>query len=198
MTEQGIPPAKVIMMGESSVGKTSIVYKFSRDQYDEAGTPTIGACYITKIVEVDNKKLALHVWDTAGQERFRSIIPMYLRGSLAVIFVCSADSPESIDKLNEWREVVITNQPETKVNFVVFNKFDINSPDLEQKAVEFAQSHGYSFIKTSAKENINIINLFEAVAKKILENTDISKLESSPALPIKVAQPKKKESSCNC
>lgn len=195
MTEQGIPPAKVIMMGESSVGKSSIIYRFSKDEFDELGTPTIGACYITKVVEVDGKKIALHVWDTAGQERFRSIIPMYLRGSLAVLYVCAADNPESVQRLEEWRKVVMNTQPETKVSVIVYNKSDISNQALYQQTIEFAQRYDYEFMATSAKTNANIHELFELVAKRIIERTDITKLEVVQQT-LKPSQPKKQESSC--
>ena len=76
-------PAKVIMLGDSSVGKTSIVLQFYKAQFEMTSEPTIGASYVTKIMKTKRGDLPLHIWDTAGQERFKSVIPMYMRGCSA-------------------------------------------------------------------------------------------------------------------
>ena len=177
---ENLPTAKVIVLGDTSVGKSSIVLRFGKDSFDESPSTTIGAAYITKAIDVNTEnstinKLAIHLWDTAGQERFRSIIPMYVRGSNAILVVCSADNDDSASEntLNSWNSLIQENAPDVKTRFIVMNKIDIkrdNYDEVTNSVKEFAAQHNYEFMECSAKENVGITDLFELVGKKIIEN----------------------------
>lgn len=163
----GIPSCKVILLGNTCVGKTSIVLQFYKALFQEQGQPTIGAAYFSKIIDTPKGKLNMNVWDSAGQERFRSIIPMYLRGASGVIFVCSPDNVESIKDLNVWKNLLDKNQENKIFGYVVMNKCDLNISDSKTLAEAFAKENHYQFFETSAKLNINITELFNKIAADI-------------------------------
>lgn len=165
--------AKVIMLGDSSVGKTSIVLQFYKSEFETTSEPTVGAAYITKIMKTkqDNGKtqdLPLHIWDTAGQERFKSVIPMYMRGCSAIVLVCATDSVDSIHSLDGWIKIVRDSVDIDEVEiYVVLNKID-KEPVFDAATPEaWAKERNYKFFKTSAKDKENIDELFQTIADDI-------------------------------
>ena len=168
------PSAKVIVLGNSSVGKTSIILRFYKGMYYDENQPTIGASYVKKQVKVNNKTIELHLWDTAGQERFRSIIPMYMRGCSAVLFICSMDSPESVQELDVWKDILEKNQPGIRSIFVVLNKCDLNDQSLYKEALEYSKKNDFLFYQTSAKTGMGIEELFAKVAEEIVNSEDFN------------------------
>lgn len=165
---------KVIILGDSSVGKTSLILRFYKGIYDDQMQSTVGASYVKKEVEVKDQTIILNVWDTAGQERYKSIIPMYMRGCNAILLVAAANSEESIDNLKGWKELYEEKYPEIKSVFVVLNKSDLVNDTVREKAYTFADENGFQYYETSAKENYGIDVLFYAVAAEILKNGDFA------------------------
>ncbi|XP_078486191.1 uncharacterized protein LOC100180756 [Ciona intestinalis] len=94
--------AKVLVLGDQGVGKTSLVMRYSRKIFVDASTPTIGAAYFEAIEEVGDQKLKLKIWDTAGQERFKSMIPMYYRNSKAALIVFDITDSDSFVAAQKW------------------------------------------------------------------------------------------------
>ena len=101
---QGAPryDAKLVILGASGVGKTCLGLRFVKDTFVTYTASTIGASFLVKELTVDKQKVSLQIWDTAGQERFRSMAPLYYRGAVAAILVCSITDESSFDKLKEW------------------------------------------------------------------------------------------------
>ena len=162
-------PAKVIMLGDSSVGKTSIVLQFYKSQFEMTSEPTIGASYVTKIMKTKKGDLPLHIWDTAGQERFKSVIPMYMRGCSAVVLVCAVDSADSIENLNEWLKIIHENVSDLEILALVLNKID-KDPDFDSRcAEEWAKQHQCMFYKTCAKQKETVDPLFQDIAEAIAD-----------------------------
>jgi small GTP-binding protein len=159
---------KVIMLGDSSVGKTSIVLQFYKSKFETSGEPTIGAAYVTKSLQTENGNISLHVWDTAGQERFKSVIPMYMRGCSAVVLVCATDSMDSYQSLDGWLDLIDqTISAPDKAIYLVLNKIDL-APEFDvQLAAKWAQNHGCQFFQTSAKDKDTIDPLFQAIAENL-------------------------------
>jgi small GTP-binding protein len=129
--------AKVIVLGDSCVGKTSIILRGSKSQFDPGVEPTIGTAYITARVETPDGEVPLNIWDTAGQERFKSVIPMYLRGAAAVILVCAVDAPASFRSLNMWLEMVGQTLSHLDTIYLAANKID------RQAIHHFEITHSY-------------------------------------------------------
>ncbi|KAK8838391.1 hypothetical protein M9Y10_033017 [Tritrichomonas musculus] len=164
--------AKVILIGNSCVGKTSILLQLYKNIFDKDVEPTIGTSYITKIMQVSNKTVPLHIWDTAGQERFQSVIPMYMRGASAAVIVCATDSLESVQSLDKWYQMA--QDASYNANFyVVLNKIDIESIFDPNIPGNWARDHNFKFYKTTAKDFENINQLFLEIAEDILR-TDSS------------------------
>merc|ERR1719253_956179 len=95
---------KVVILGDTGVGKTSMVNQYVKGQFPGNTTATIGAAFSKMDVVIDNWQVVLQIWDTAGQERFRSMAPMYYRGAHAAILVYDVSQPETLDKLGGWVE----------------------------------------------------------------------------------------------
>lgn len=184
--------AKVILIGNSAVGKTSILIQLYRNTFDKNVSPTIGTSFITKIMEVSNTKVPLNIWDTAGQERFRSIIPMYMRGAIAAILVCATDSLESVQSLDKWYQLTqdISVNP---IFYVVLNKIDLECCYDQSIPEDWAKNHGFKFFRTTAKEFDDINQLFLTIAEDILNNDISFAIQTQNANP----QPNEtKESDC--
>ena len=194
---QATPNCKIILLGNTSVGKTSIVLQFYQNTFFEEARPTVGTAYVSKTVETKKGRINLNIWDTAGQERFHSIIPMYLKGSHAVIIVCSPDDEKSMEDLEKWRELLAKHVDEEKVKvFVVYNKVDLcndNSFLRSDVPSNFAQSHHYQYFETSAKNRININELFQDIAESVAETI---KFESNNVSVAQAKDTKENKSSC--
>ena len=197
MSEPGVPTAKVIVLGNSCVGKTSIVVRFGKNTFNEASqASTIGAAYVTREIDINGRKLNINLWDTAGQERFRSIIPMYVRGCNAILLTCSTDNEESVGEMDIWAKLIKDNSPNIKTIFIVMNKIDQKNEKLQTAAREYARVNNYFYEEVSAKENIRITELFQNVGEKILENGDGLISERSDGTRIVKSDSNKKSSGC--
>lgn len=150
---------KVLMIGDSGVGKTCLTHRLCALEFPSRAEATIGVDFRERMVEIDGEKIKLQLWDTAGQERFRkSMVPHYYRNVHAVLFIYDVTCPASFNGLNSWVEECRQNLLGLDIpRFVVGNKSDLRHPSRadrqvnQQRAVSFARSHGMMFFETSAK-----------------------------------------------
>jgi len=166
---------KVVILGHTGVGKTSMVNQYVRGQFSGNTTATIGAAFMKKEVQVNNWNITLQIWDTAGQERFRSMAPMYYRGAHAAILVFDVSSQETLDKVSGWVEELQGHANEDSVLVLAANKCDLRSvsPDTcvsLEKAQAYARTIGATVFETSAKTGRGVEELFDHVAKNLLKN----------------------------
>jgi Ras-related protein Rab-5C len=169
MRGDGLPwrASKVIVLGDSCVGKTSLILQLSKAQFNPLVEPTIGTAYITSRIPTSHGECRLNIWDTAGQERFKSIIPMYMRGAAAVLLVCSVDFPASTLSLSTWRKMVIQTLPHVDRMYVAMNKIDLD-PDRDTADVRaWAEAHGCKFFITSAMDAQSVWQMFVYIAEAI-------------------------------
>ncbi|XP_052230597.1 ras-related protein Rab-31-like isoform X2 [Dreissena polymorpha] len=159
---------KLCLLGESGVGKSSIVLRFVRDQYKENLESTIGASFMTKQVVLDGKTYIFQIWDTAGQEKYRSLAPMYYRGAAAAIVVYDVTREASFPAVRDWIRELQRAASGNIVLAIAGNKCDLS--DLrevsKQKAKELAEELGAIFTETSALTSANIQTLFEEIASR--------------------------------
>ena len=169
---------KVVLVGESGVGKTSIITKFIDETFQEDQQSTTGGTFSTKSVICDGGKiLKFEIWDTAGQERYRALTKMFYKDANAAIMVYDITRKDSFEELkNYWSEQIKESSPEGIILVIAANKSDLFEHEAidESIAREFAQQIGAFYIATSAKNSDGINNLFEEIAKKYTGSSTIT------------------------
>ena len=166
---------KVIILGDSGVGKTSLMNQYVNKKFNAQYKATIGADFLTKEVTVDDRLVTMQIWDTAGQERFQSLGVAFYRGADSCVLVFDVVQPKTFDNLDSWRdEFLIQAGPRDPDNFpfvVLGNKVDVDSRVVAQKrALAWCQAKGnIPYFETSAKEAINVEQAFQVIAKHALK-----------------------------
>ncbi|KAF6214504.1 hypothetical protein GE061_009247 [Apolygus lucorum] len=162
---------KLLLIGDSGVGKSCLLLRFADDLYSESYISTIGVDFKIRTIQLDDKIIKLQIWDTAGQERFRTITSSYYRGAHGIIVVYDMTDAESFASLKNWLEEVDRFACPNVSKLLVGNKFDLTSKravDVET-AESFSEEQGIPFIETSAKNNVNVENAFMRMATEIKE-----------------------------
>ena len=162
---------KIVLLGDTAVGKTSLCARLVNNTFDNFNEPTIGAAFQTKTIECGDISHKLEIWDTAGQERYHSLAPMYYRGAKAAVIVFDITKKETFECAKRWVDEL---NYATKNVIVILsgNKCDLNhSRDIStEEAQKYADQNGLIYLETSAKENINIHKIFETISEKIQIN----------------------------
>lgn len=167
------PPYKIVLLGDSSVGKTSLVHRFTKNSFDQHTANTIGAAFITKFhsgVHDPNRKVKFEIWDTAGQERYRSLTPMYYRNAQVALVCFDLSNIEStFSRAKYWIEQLPLQGGGSDIKVkVVGNKSDLMTTDLSLTQVEdYCNEHRLSLYQTSAKTGDGIAHLFDVVVDEI-------------------------------
>ena len=202
---------KVTMIGDVGVGKTCIVNRFINDEFDSSETSTTGANYSKLDLFINNKKINLDVWDTAGQEKFRSIGRHFYKNSNIIVIVYDATKKETFEDIkNYWYNDVKENAERYKVIGIVGNKIDLYDKegieevddDIVQTFIDQIKNDKDSRIvemKVSAKNGINIKNLFNEMIKQYLDkefNILINNEYSKQGKNVKLKKGKKKKEKC--
>ena len=161
---------KIVLIGEASVGKTSIIYQFIDKIFQEDLQSTIGGTFNSKSIKCNNNKtLNLEIWDTAGQERYRCVTKMFYKEADVAILVYDITSKSSFEELkNYWVEQVLEASPKNIMLVIVANKSDLidNEQVDEEEARNYAKKVKADFFVISAKENNSVNELFKSIAKK--------------------------------
>eukprot|EP00306_Pavlova_sp_CCMP459_P019611 CAMPEP_0185199148 /NCGR_PEP_ID=MMETSP1140-20130426/44497_1 /TAXON_ID=298111 /ORGANISM="Pavlova sp., Strain CCMP459" /LENGTH=230 /DNA_ID=CAMNT_0027766397 /DNA_START=57 /DNA_END=747 /DNA_ORIENTATION=- len=159
---------KVVLLGESAVGKSCLVLQFAHGRFPDGHEPTMGASFLSKTVTSGETPVKLEIWDTAGQERYQSLAPMYYRGAGAAIVVYSATSFVSYTRAKHWIERL--RDQNDMVILLVGNKCDLEEERSvpRQTASEYASSNGLLFAETSAKTADGVHTAFQLVAEELV------------------------------
>ncbi|MEW5319100.1 MAG: hypothetical protein WDW38_010270 [Sanguina aurantia] len=172
---------KILLIGDSGVGKSCLLNRFTSDRFDESTTSTIGVDFKVRRITCNGQVCKLTVWDTAGQERFRTLTSSYYRGAQGIVYVYDVTRRETFEDLaGVWmKEVEMYSTVDDLIQMVVANKVDlaIQRQVTSAEGHEFARTHGCLFVETSAKANIAVEQTFEELVLKILDTPSL--VESS-------------------
>jgi len=167
---------KVIILGDSGVGKTSLMNQYVNKKFSNQYKATIGADFLTKEVMVDDRLVTMQIWDTAGQERFQSLGVAFYRGADCCVLVFDVNVAKTFENLDSWREEFLVQAgPKDPENFpfvVLGNKIDLENQRVvsQKRAQAWCQTkNGIPYYETSAKEAIDVEQAFQVIAKNALK-----------------------------
>ena len=162
---------KLILIGNSGVGKSCILQRYMKHTFEEQYKCTIGVDFLMKTVIINNETVKLQLWDTAGQEKYKSMVSSYYRGTNVALIVFDLTSHESFDALPLWIENYYKNGPDQKNIILIGNKKDLEEERkvTEEEAKIFSETNNMMYFETSAKEGDNIDYVFNYAAEKLLE-----------------------------
>lgn len=160
---------KVVLIGDSAVGKSQLLARFSRNEFSLESKATIGVEFQTRTVVVDHKTIKAQIWDTAGQERYRAVTSAYYRGAVGAMLVYDITKQQSFDHVQRWLEELRAHADANIVIMLIGNKSDLsNLRQVEtDTAREFAEKESLSFLETSAMESTNVETAFFTVLSEI-------------------------------
>ncbi|XP_023517501.1 ras-related protein RABA2a-like [Cucurbita pepo subsp. pepo] len=160
---------KVVLIGDSGVGKSNLLSRFTRNEFCLESKSTIGVEFATRTLQVEGRTVKAQIWDTAGQERYRAITSAYYRGALGALLVYDVTKPMTFDNVNRWLKELRDHADSNIVIMLIGNKTDLKH--LRAVATEDAQSYaekeGLSLIETSALEATNVEKAFQTILSEI-------------------------------
>ncbi|KAM0941485.1 putative small GTP-binding protein [Dioscorea sansibarensis] len=160
---------KVVLIGDSAVGKSQLLARFSRDEFSLDSKATIGVEFQTRTLAIDHKTVKAQIWDTAGQERYRAVTSAYYRGAVGAMLVYDITKRQSFDHITRWLEELRGHADKNIVIMLVGNKCDLGTLRAvpTEDAKEFAQRENLFFMETSALEATNVESAFLTVLTEI-------------------------------
>ena len=194
---------KVILVGDSGVGKTSIINRYLK-QYSENQKATIGASYANKLEKIDDFEINFDIWDTAGQERFRSVNTIFYKEAYVCIMVYDITKPESFESIKDyWYNTVSDNASGKIIYGIAGNKIDLYEEEKvdQNKVKEYCDSIDALFKATSARQNTCIDDIFKELGKKFIQSDLFKYLisqntDNNKKLDLNKSDKKKKKGCC--
>ncbi|GMN50217.1 hypothetical protein TIFTF001_019365 [Ficus carica] len=171
---------KIVLIGDSAVGKSNLLWRFARNEFDQNSKATIGVEFQTQVVDIDGKEVKAQIWDTAGQERFRAVTSAYYRGAVGALVVYDISRRTTFDSVKRWLDELTTHCDTTVARMLVGNKCDLeNIRDVSvEEGKNLAEEEGLFFMETSALESTNVQTAFEMVIREIFNNISRKVLNS--------------------
>ncbi|ELP88489.1 hypothetical protein EIN_344190 [Entamoeba invadens IP1] len=195
---------KIIILGDSGVGKTSLLNQYVTKQFSSQYKATIGADFMTKDITINEKQSSLQIWDTAGHERFASFGTAFYRGADVCMLVCDVTVVESFEHLEVWRKEFISggnpSDPETFPYVVIANKVDCEPANRAVSTEQLRQwcvTSGYEYFECSAKTGWNVDSAFTKAATLVASRQkDVPQQEPLPSVQIDLQEQPKKTGCC--
>ncbi|XP_069676521.1 ras-related protein Rab-8B-like [Periplaneta americana] len=162
---------KVLVLGDSNVGKTCIVHRYCDERYYDTYISTIGIDFKQKIINLDGTPIKLQIWDTAGQERFRTLTTAYYRGAMGILLMYDVTSLDSFNHLSYWLRNIQENAAPDVVKVLAGNKCDATTQRAvdAERGEKLAENFDMPFFEVSCKQDINIEDAFLTLARRIRE-----------------------------
>ncbi|GAA0160235.1 small GTPase [Lithospermum erythrorhizon] len=160
---------KVVLIGDSGVGKSNILSRFTRNEFSLESKSTIGVEFATKTLQVEGKTVKAQIWDTAGQERYRAITSAYYRGAVGALLVYDITKRPTFENVERWLSELRNHADSNIVIMLAGNKADLNHLRgvRDHEAKSLAEKEGLSFLETSALEALNVEKAFQTILKDI-------------------------------
>ncbi|XP_051796573.1 ras-related protein Rab-8B-like isoform X1 [Acanthochromis polyacanthus] len=192
---------KLLLLGSTAVGKSSLLIRFTEDVFKISQHPTIGANYHNRMIEIDGKKIKLQIWDTASAELFRRVIHMYLRSVNGIVLVYDVTNRSSFNNTSKW--ICDIEEPLPNVEKIILgNKCDMNDRrEVSREEVEkIAMDYGIKFLETSAKSGINVEEAFFTLIRDIMSRMDRKMNDCNPSDegPVNISESPSNKSLCCC
>ena len=192
---------KLLLIGDSGVGKSCLLLRFADNTYTDSYISTIGVDFKIRTLEIDGKTVKLQIWDTAGQERFRTITSSYYRGAHGIIVVYDVTDKVSFNNVKQWLGEIDRYACQSVNKLLVGNKADLTEKKVVEfnEAKEFADSLGISFLETSAKSSQNVEEAFLMMTRQIKERVSRTTEPNKPSpsgVALSNTQGVKKKSKC--
>lgn len=159
---------KIVLIGDSAVGKSNLLARFARDEFYPNSKSTIGVEFQTQKLNIDGKEIKAQIWDTAGQERFRAVTSAYYRGAVGALLVYDISRRQTFDSVGRWLNELHTYSDMNVITVLVGNKSDLKDA-REVSAAEgktLAEAQGLFFMETSALDSSNVAAAFRTVVKE--------------------------------
>lgn len=189
---------KLLLIGDSGVGKSCLLLRFSDDSFTPSFITTIGIDFKIKKILLDSKWIKLQIWDTAGQERFRTITSAYYRGAQGILLVYDVTDEASFNNIRNWMRNIEQNAQGNVNKILVGNKSDMAE---EKRAVPYskgqalADEYKIQFFETSAKDNLNVEEVFTSIAKDVMQRLQVETTDKPSAEGPPVVNPGTKQTS---
>ena len=167
---------KIILIGDSSVGKTNFLTQYVNNKFTENYDSTVGIEFKDKLINLNNEKnIRLQIWDTSGQEKFKALTKNYFRGCYAALFIFDVTNKNSFDNIQNWIKLYeeIGNKDSEKI--LIGNKIDLKNKVVEKEKVkQFTENNNLKYFETSVKENQNINSIFEYIINSLENKKNIN------------------------
>ncbi|XP_042029464.1 ras-related protein RABA5d-like [Salvia splendens] len=171
---------KIVIIGDSAVGKSNLLSRYARNEFNMHSKATIGVEFQTQTLQIDGKEVKAQIWDTAGQERFRAVTSAYYRGSFGALVVYDITRRSTFDSISRWLDELKTHSDTAVAKMLVGNKLDLdNIRDVSvEEGKSLAESEGLFFMETSALDSTNVKKAFDLVIREIYNNVSRKVLHS--------------------
>jgi len=165
---------KLLLIGDSGVGKSCLLLRFAEDSYTESYLSTIGVDFKIRTIDVDGKTIKLQIWDTAGQERFRTITAAYYRGAHGIVVVYDVTDSESFENVRMWLKEIERYAADYVEKLLIGNKSDLVAKKVVEYSIakELADSLEIPFLETSAKDSTNVDEMFYTMTRLIQQRAE--------------------------
>ncbi len=195
---------QLLVIGDSSVGKTSLITRYTNGIFKEEYLATVGLDYYSKTEEIDNQKIQIKLWDTAGQERYKALTQNYFRSAEGVLLAFDVTNEESFKNLKEWISSIKVNMESKNIFLpliIIGNKIDKDDREIEKEEAEkFASENNYKYFETSAKTGEGVDEAIRELVKLVLNQNQVDeqKIEARKSVAIKENKPseEKKKGCC--
>lgn len=167
--------AKLVMIGNSGVGKSALILRYTNDEFDMNYNGTIGVDFSHKIITFSEKKVKLQIWDTAGQPRFQPIIRSYYNMARFIAICFSVEDRSSFSSVRQWIEDIGKYKKNEEVTlFLIGTKIDLTEQRVifEEEATMFAERYNMEYLETTSKVGFGVNECFDKIAKRMLENEE--------------------------